>query len=88
MEDSGRHPLSGEVYIHCHAAVCRPSAQETCSPTCRPPSRRRRNIAVLAPQDHKVLVSSGPVIFKNSEPQPAVNHFSGVEKKRGKSFQA
>uniref|UniRef100_H3AHA9 Zona pellucida sperm-binding protein 4 n=1 Tax=Latimeria chalumnae TaxID=7897 RepID=H3AHA9_LATCH len=48
MEDSGRHPLSGEVYIHCHAAVCRPSAQETCSPTCRPPSRKVSDVQPMA----------------------------------------
>uniref|UniRef100_H3ASC4 Zona pellucida sperm-binding protein 4 n=1 Tax=Latimeria chalumnae TaxID=7897 RepID=H3ASC4_LATCH len=61
MDELGTHPLSGEVYIHCSAAVCRPSAEEFCRTACE--ARRKRNVAELTWQENEVLVSSGPVVF-------------------------
>uniref|UniRef100_H3AAA7 Zona pellucida sperm-binding protein 4 n=1 Tax=Latimeria chalumnae TaxID=7897 RepID=H3AAA7_LATCH len=68
MEESGAHPLSGEIYFHCSAVVCQPSAWESCMTACEP--RRKRSIAHLTQQNHEVLVSSGPVIFLEPEPNP------------------
>nr|XP_006005257.1 PREDICTED: zona pellucida sperm-binding protein 4-like isoform X1 [Latimeria chalumnae] len=81
MEESGAHPLSGEIYFHCSAVVCQPSAWESCMTACEP--RRKRSIAHLTQQNHEVLVSSDPVIFLEPEPNPEeipAGHLMRVEK--------
>nr|XP_014349505.1 PREDICTED: zona pellucida sperm-binding protein 4-like [Latimeria chalumnae] len=81
MEESGAHPLSREIYFHCSAVVCQPSAWESCMTACEP--RRKRSIAHVTQQNHEVLVSSGPVIFLEPEPNPEeipAGHLMRVEK--------
>uniref|UniRef100_H3AI01 Zona pellucida sperm-binding protein 4 n=1 Tax=Latimeria chalumnae TaxID=7897 RepID=H3AI01_LATCH len=56
MEESGAHPLSGEIYFHCSAVVCQPSAWESCMTACEPrififPGKR--SIAHLTQQNHE-----------------------------------
>nr|XP_014339666.1 PREDICTED: zona pellucida sperm-binding protein 4-like [Latimeria chalumnae] len=70
MEESSAHPLSGE-----------PSAWESCMTACEP--RRKRSIAHLTQQNHEVLVSLGPVLFLEPEPNPEeipAGHLMRVEK--------
>uniref|UniRef100_H3AEM0 Zona pellucida sperm-binding protein 4 n=1 Tax=Latimeria chalumnae TaxID=7897 RepID=H3AEM0_LATCH len=54
-----------QIYFHCSAVVCQPSAWESCMTACEP--RRKRSIAHVTQQNHEVLVSSGPVIFLEPE---------------------
>ncbi|XP_078412372.1 uncharacterized protein LOC144689101 [Cetorhinus maximus] len=58
LDGESEQPLSEQVYLHCSADVCSPSAQDDCTPKCGP--KRRRSTS-----DHEgILVSApGPIIF-------------------------
>ncbi|XP_006005256.2 zona pellucida sperm-binding protein 4-like [Latimeria chalumnae] len=86
LEEYGMHPLSGEVYIHCSAAVCQPSSQESCKTTCEP-RRKRRSIAHLS-LEGEVVVSSGLVLFlePSSEVEQVPASFSWPEMSKGSSL--
>ncbi|XP_078512071.1 zona pellucida sperm-binding protein 4-like [Lissotriton helveticus] len=52
--------LRGQVFFHCSASVCVPSAQRSCSPSC--PSRKKRMVEDLLTKDVNI-VTEGPVYF-------------------------
>ncbi|KAF4086379.1 hypothetical protein AMELA_G00105000 [Ameiurus melas] len=57
-------PMHETLYIHCSTAVCLPTAQDSCEPTC---ARRRRDAASAEGSPHTSgIVSSGRVIFTQS----------------------
>ncbi|XP_078410857.1 zona pellucida sperm-binding protein 4-like [Cetorhinus maximus] len=58
LDGESEQPLSEQVYLHCSADVCSPSAEDDCTPKCGP--KRRRSTS-----DHEgILVSApGPIIF-------------------------
>ncbi|XP_053503792.1 zona pellucida sperm-binding protein 4-like [Ictalurus furcatus] len=53
-------PMHETLYIHCSTAVCLPTAQDSCEPTC---ARRRRDAAAGGSPHTSGVVSSGGVIF-------------------------
>ncbi|KAF4086458.1 hypothetical protein AMELA_G00106630 [Ameiurus melas] len=60
-------PMHETLYIHCSTAVCLPTAQDSCEPTC---ARRRRDAAAEGSPHTSGVVSSGGVIFtQSSSPQ-------------------
>ncbi|KAF4086461.1 hypothetical protein AMELA_G00106680 [Ameiurus melas] len=60
-------PMHETLYIHCSTAVCLPTAQDSCEPTC---ARRRRDAAAEGSPHTSGIVSSGGVIFtQSSSPQ-------------------
>ncbi|XP_017346658.1 zona pellucida sperm-binding protein 4 isoform X1 [Ictalurus punctatus] len=60
-------PMHETLYIHCSTAVCLPTAQDSCEPTC---ARRRRDAAAEDSPHTSGVVSSGGVIFtQSSSPQ-------------------
>ncbi|XP_053503426.1 zona pellucida sperm-binding protein 4-like [Ictalurus furcatus] len=60
-------PMHETLYIHCSTAVCLPTAQDSCEPTC---ARRRRDAAAEGSPHTSGVVSSGAVIFtQSSSPQ-------------------
>ncbi|KAF4086460.1 hypothetical protein AMELA_G00106670 [Ameiurus melas] len=60
-------PMHEMFYIHCSTAVCLPTAQDSCEPTC---ARRRRDAAAEGSPHTSGIVSSGGVIFtQSSSPQ-------------------
>ncbi|XP_048449617.1 zona pellucida sperm-binding protein 4-like [Rhincodon typus] len=71
LDGVSEQPLSGQVYLHCSAEVCSPSAQDDCITRCGPRSRRS------APLHEGTLVSApGPVVFllqENSQSKQLLN---------------
>ncbi|XP_053503433.1 zona pellucida sperm-binding protein 4-like [Ictalurus furcatus] len=60
-------PMHETLYIHCSTAVCLPTAQDSCEPTC---ARRKRDAAAEGSPHTSGIVSSGGVIFtQSSSPQ-------------------
>ncbi|XP_067824145.1 zona pellucida sperm-binding protein 4-like [Heptranchias perlo] len=62
LDGDSAQPLTGQVYLHCTAEVCSPSAQDDCTSKCG--TKRRRST-----DDHEgTLVSApGPIIFLKDE---------------------
>ncbi|KAJ1113100.1 hypothetical protein NDU88_001356 [Pleurodeles waltl] len=58
----GQQNLGGQVFFHCSASVCVPSAQISCSPPC--PSRKKRMVTDMEAKDVNI-VTEGPVYFAN-----------------------
>ncbi|XP_053502849.1 zona pellucida sperm-binding protein 4-like [Ictalurus furcatus] len=67
VDPESMDPMDETLYIHCSTAVCLPTAQDSCEPTC---ARRRRDAAAEGSPHASGVVSSGRVIFtKSSSPQ-------------------
>uniref|UniRef100_UPI00398F4099 zona pellucida sperm-binding protein 4-like n=1 Tax=Pristiophorus japonicus TaxID=55135 RepID=UPI00398F4099 len=62
LDGDSAQPLTGQVYLHCNAELCSPSAQDDCTSKCGPKRRRSAD-------DHEgTLVSApGPIIFLEGE---------------------
>ncbi|XP_078054117.1 zona pellucida sperm-binding protein 4-like [Mustelus asterias] len=69
LDRKSEQPLTGQVYLHCSAGVCSPSAQDDCAPKCGP--KRRRST-----RDHEgTLVSApGPIILQDEGLQSKEQH--------------
>ncbi|XP_053503435.1 zona pellucida sperm-binding protein 4 [Ictalurus furcatus] len=54
------------LYIHCSTAVCLPTAQDSCEPTC---ARRRRDAAEGSAHTSGIVSSGGVIFTQSSSPQ-------------------
>ncbi|XP_043541050.1 zona pellucida sperm-binding protein 4-like, partial [Chiloscyllium plagiosum] len=59
LDGVSEQPLSGQVYLHCSAEVCSPSAQDDCTPRCGPRTRRS---ALL--HEGTLVSAPGPVLLE------------------------
>ncbi|XP_040278416.1 zona pellucida sperm-binding protein 4-like [Bufo bufo] len=67
VDQNTEMPLAGQVYIHCSASACVPSAIDNCATVC---NRRKRSVYMLSNKSDVVLVSSDvPIYFDNSLPE-------------------
>ncbi|MGH0177621.1 UNVERIFIED_CONTAM: hypothetical protein FKN15_075406 [Acipenser sinensis] len=64
LDKQGESPLSQELYLHCSAHLCQPSDTDTCQSSCK---TRRRARSVSGETPSEVTVSSGPLVFVESE---------------------
>uniref|UniRef100_H3A7N6 Zona pellucida sperm-binding protein 4 n=1 Tax=Latimeria chalumnae TaxID=7897 RepID=H3A7N6_LATCH len=83
VDSATEQPFKGQVYFHCSALVCHPSASEPCTMKCATVgSRRQRSVdlQMLEQQSRQAIVTSeGPVIFKeNLENTIRIYPFSGA----------
>ncbi|XP_075712259.1 zona pellucida sperm-binding protein 4-like isoform X2 [Rhinoderma darwinii] len=62
VDPNDENSLDGLVYFHCSAAVCVPSATESCRTSCVQRSKR-----AIKESDEKITVSRGPVEFIDLE---------------------
>ncbi|XP_043541058.1 zona pellucida sperm-binding protein 4-like [Chiloscyllium plagiosum] len=71
LDGVSEQPLSGQVYLHCSAEVCSPSAQDDCTPRCGPRTRRS---ALL--HEGSLVSAPGPVVLlevENSQSKQLLN---------------
>ncbi|XP_043542735.1 zona pellucida sperm-binding protein 4-like [Chiloscyllium plagiosum] len=71
LDGVSEQPLSGQVYLHCSAEVCSPSAQDDCTPRCGPRTRRS---ALL--HEGTLVSAPGPVVLlevENSQSKQLLN---------------
>ncbi|XP_056372868.1 zona pellucida sperm-binding protein 4-like isoform X2 [Hyla sarda] len=68
MAPNGQHSLGGLVYFHCSAAVCVPSATESCRTSCG--QRKKR---ATKESWEEITVSKGPVNFIDPETPSHMN---------------
>ncbi|MGH0168055.1 UNVERIFIED_CONTAM: hypothetical protein FKN15_072063 [Acipenser sinensis] len=60
------------LYLHCSAHLCQPSDTDTCQSSCKT-SRRARSVSGETPSE--VTVSSGPLVFVESETESGSSHY-------------
>ncbi|MEE6520121.1 hypothetical protein FKM82_017919 [Ascaphus truei] len=63
VDSASQQALDGEVYFHCSASVCVPSAGQRCDTACSPRRKRSANQVVYDP-DMSLVSSCGPVDFQ------------------------
>ncbi|XP_048449656.1 zona pellucida sperm-binding protein 4-like [Rhincodon typus] len=71
LDGVSEQPISGQVYLHCSAEVCSPSAQNDCTTRCG--SRSRRSVHL---HDGTLVSAPGPVVFllqENSQSKQLLN---------------
>nr|XP_033805683.1 zona pellucida sperm-binding protein 4-like [Geotrypetes seraphini] len=75
VDSASQQALKGQVYFHCSASACAPSATESCSTICM--SRRKRSKSLTLDQRRLSLVTAeGPVHFHDINLQETVNEDS------------
>ncbi|KAM4702100.1 uncharacterized protein O3C94_003053 [Discoglossus pictus] len=62
VDSTSQQALSGQVYLHCSASVCVPSATQSCAVTCSRRGKRSANDLVIE-SDLNLISSPGPVNF-------------------------
>ncbi|KAK6467857.1 zona pellucida sperm-binding protein 4-like [Huso huso] len=72
LDEQGESPLSQELYLHCSAHLCQPSDTDTCQSSC---NTRRRVRSVSGETPSEVTVSSGPLVFVESETESGSSHY-------------
>ncbi|XP_039338188.1 zona pellucida sperm-binding protein 4-like [Mauremys reevesii] len=63
MESASQRALTGPVYLHCSASVCRPSKLEPCTLSCPAVARGRRSSEQHLQDGLSHITSQGPVLL-------------------------